>query len=387
MANIVVLGAGAGGAMTANILRRKLDRDEASITVVDQSTKHFYQPSYYLIPFGYMDPEGQGRDIRDLLSDGVEFVQDEVTGVDPDENVVNLSDSDVEYDYLVVSLGHRLADETVPGMMEGWEETDVVHPFYHYDAAISMREQLPSFEGGTFVVTIPDTAIKCAGAPLKMSMLMEDWLSRNGLREDSRVIMTRPAEAPFGVQPYRDKIEQIWDERDIEFKANFSVEEVDYENQVIVSADGEELEYDFYAPVSPQLGQEALTENSPLTNGGEYVTVDQYSLQHDDYDNVFALGDCDNTPKSRTAAAARKQSHVVAKNLVSLMHDQPMRAEYSGYAACPLLTQKGKAMVAEFDYEESISAPVESRMNWIMDINILPSVYWNLWMRGYDPLP
>ena len=46
-----------------------------------------------------------------------------------------------------------------------------------------------------------------------------------------------------------------------------------------------------------------------------------------------------------------------------------------------------QAMVAEFDYENSISAPVESRMNWIMDVNILPSFYWDSWLRGYDPLP
>jgi sulfide:quinone oxidoreductase len=44
-------------------------------------------------------------------------------------------------------------------------------------------------------------------------------------------------------------------------------------------------------------------------------------------------------------------------------------------------------MVAEFDYEESISAPIESRVNWIMDVNVLPSFYWDTWLRGYDPLP
>ena len=161
---------------------------------------------------------------------------------------------------------------------------------------------------------------------------------------------------------------------------------------MIHSTDGEELEYDLYAPVSPQYGQEAITENSPLTAGddehdGEYVTIDQYTCQHDEYDNVFALGDCENAPHSKTAAAARKQAHVVSENLLASMRGLALPETYDGYAACPLLTEKGKAMVAEFDYEESISAPVVSRMNWIMDVNVLPSVYWDAWMRGYDPLP
>ena len=391
MTDIAILGAGAGGTMTANVLRRKLDGSEANITLVDKSVDHFYQPSFYLIPFGYLEPN-QSRDVRDLVHDEVEFVHDAVTGVDPTDQVVELDESDdLEYDYLVVATGHRLAPETTPGMVEGWEDTDAVYPFYHYEAALEMKEGLRNFDGGTFVVSLPETPIKCPGAPLKMTMLAEDWASRQGIREDSEFIMTRNADHHFGVQPYRDKLYEIWDERDIEFRANTAVEEVDPSGQVLHTSDGQ-IEYDFYSPVSPQYGQRAITEGSPLTAGddehdGEYVTIDKHTLQHDEYDDVFALGDCENAPHSKTAAAARKESHVVAENIVRAMEGREPDPEYDGYAACPLLTRKGKAMVAEFDYEEAISAPIESRTNWVMDVNVLPSVYWNLWMRGYDPLP
>jgi sulfide:quinone oxidoreductase len=391
MTRIAILGGGAGGVMTANVLRRKLGRNEATITLVDKSVDHFYQPSFYLVPFGYLEPE-QSRDVRDLVHDGVEFVHDEVTGVAPDDDVVHLADGDdLSYDYLVVATGHRLAPETTPGMVEAWEETDAVYPFYHYEAALEMRDGLADFDGGTFLVTLPETPIKCPGAPLKMTMLAEDYARRQGFRDDAEFVMTRNADHHFGVQPYRDKLYEIWDERDIEFRANTAVTGVDPEDQVVETSDGD-IEYDCYAPVSPQYGQQAITDGSPLTAGddehdGEYVTIDKHTLQHDEYPNVFALGDCENAPHSKTAAAARKESHVVAENLVRAMAGRDLDPAYDGYAACPLLTQKGKAMVAEFDYEEAISAPVESRMNWIMDVNVLPSIYWNLWMRGYDPLP
>ncbi|MCO8243518.1 FAD-dependent oxidoreductase [Haladaptatus sp. AB643] len=389
MVKIVVLGAGTGGAMTANILRRKLGTD-ADITVIDKSTKHMYQPSFYLIPFGYLEAEEQSRDIRELFENGVKFVQDEVTGVDPDEKVVECSEGDFEYDYLVVATGHRLAPEAIPGLLEGWEETDSVYPFYHYEAAMAMREAFEDFDGGTFVVTQPDTPIKCPGAPLKMTMLAEDFARRKGIREETEFIMTRNADHHFGVQPYRDKLYELWDDRDIQFEANFSVEEIDPDERVVRSADGRVIEYDLLAPVTPQYGQTAITEGSPLTEGsesGEYVTIDERTLQHTEYDDVFALGDCENAPHSKTAAAARKEAHVAADNIEALIEGRAPRTEYSGYAACPLLTRKGKAMMAEFDYEESISAPVESKMNWILDVNVLPSVYWNLWLHGYDPLP
>ncbi|MGM0591935.1 MAG: NAD(P)/FAD-dependent oxidoreductase [Halobacteriota archaeon] len=392
MDHIVVLGAGVGGTMTANMLRRRLDPTDAEITVVDKSTEHAYQPSFYLLPFGYMEPGDQFRDVRGLLRNGVEFVHDEVTGVDPEEKTVELGDGNLSYDYLVVALGHRLAPESTPGMLEGWEETDSVYPFYHFEAAMGLRDALADFDGGTFVVSVPDTSIKCGGAPLKMTMLAEDYFRRQGIRDDVEVVMTKGSDAVFGVSPYREKLEEIWADRGIEATLNFTVDEIDHEQGVIHSEDGDTQEYDLYAPVPPQYGQPALTDNSPLTeddveNDGEYVSVDEHTLQHTEYDDVFGLGDGCSTPNAKTAAAARKQAHIVLDNLTAHIEGRRMTAEYEGYAACPLLTKKGKAMVAEFDYEESISAPVESRMNWIMDINVLPSFYWNSWLRGYDPLP
>jgi sulfide:quinone oxidoreductase len=391
MVHTVVLGAGVGGAMSANMLDRRLD-GEAAITVVDERPEHVYQPSFYLLPFGYMEPEAQFRDVREVMRRDVEFVQDEVTGVDPDAKTVHLDGGELDYDYLVAGLGHRLAAEATPGMAEGWRETDAVYPFYYFEAAMELRDGLSAFDGGTFVVSVPDTPIKCGGAPLKMTMLAEDYFRRRGIRDDVDLVMTKPGEAVFGVSPYREKLEEIWRDRDIEFRGNFTVESVDHEAREIHSTTGETQSYDLYAPVPPQYGQEALTEGSPLTEGddehdGEYVTVDEHTLQHDEYPDVFGIGDAGNTPNAKTAAAARKQAHVLVDNLASKIDGEPLTASYDGYAACPLLTKKGKAMVAEFDYEESISAPVESRVNWIMDINVLPSVYWNAWLRGYDPLP
>ena len=49
---IVILGAGTGGTMTANRLRRLYDEDEASITLIDRDDRHVYQPGLLLVPFG-----------------------------------------------------------------------------------------------------------------------------------------------------------------------------------------------------------------------------------------------------------------------------------------------------------------------------------------------
>jgi sulfide:quinone oxidoreductase len=385
--NVLVLGGGAGGTMTANALRRRLDAD---VTLLDKDSTHYYQPSYYLVPFGYMDMADQHRDTRSLLHDKVDFLEDTVTDIDPDERTVTAEGGSYDYDVLVVAVGNSRRPDTVPGMLEGWNRTDSVYPFYHRSAADALGAAVDDFDGGRFLVTVPDTPIKCGGAPLKLTMLFEEFLRKRGLRDDAEIVMTKPGSEVFGTgpkAPYQEQIEDIWDERDITFVPNFTVEEVDYEEEVVRSEEGVELSYDLYAPVPPQHGHEFLVENEALTGDGEYVSVDDHTLQHEDYPDVFAVGDCADVPTSRTASAARKQSHVVVDNVEAHLDGRPLADDYDGYTACPILTEKGKAMIAEFDYEESISAPVISRLNWILDVNVIPSLYWNVWMRGYDPVP
>ena len=385
--SVLVLGGGAAGTMTANALRRRIDAD---VTVLDKSQTHSYQPAYYLIPFGYMDLEDQRRDTRDLLHDEVRFVHDEVVGIDPDAETVSGRAGTYEYDVLVSAVGNDLRPGAVPGMREGWTQTDSVYPFYHADAAAALGDAVDEFDGGRFLVTVPDTPIKCGGAPLKLAMLLEEHLRKRGVREDAEVVMTKPGEDVFGTgpkAPYQDRIEAIWDERDITFVPEFTVSTIDHESRTVHSEEGDSLEYDLYAPVPPQYGHEFVVENSPLTDGGEYVSVDDNTLQHETYPNVFALGDNADVPTSRTASAARKQSHVVVENVERYLDDRELAPDYDGYTACPILVEEGKAMIAEFDYESAISAPVVSRLNWILDVNVIPSLYWNVWMRGYDPVP
>lgn len=55
--------------------------------------------------------------------------------------------------------------------------------------------------------------------------------------------------------------------------------------------------------VPPQGTVDVLNENKELTNEDGMVTVDNHTLQHTRFPNIFAFGDCVSTPNSKTAAA------------------------------------------------------------------------------------
>ena len=78
---IVILGGGTGGTMTANRLRRRFDADEAEIHVVDRDDRHVYQPGLLFVPFGLAQLEEIVRPRRRQLRSGVVFHENEVEEV------------------------------------------------------------------------------------------------------------------------------------------------------------------------------------------------------------------------------------------------------------------------------------------------------------------
>ena len=75
---IVILGGGAGGTMTANRLRRRFEQDEAEIHVVDRDDRHVYQPGLLFVPFGLAQMDEIVRPRRRQLRDGIQFHRAEI---------------------------------------------------------------------------------------------------------------------------------------------------------------------------------------------------------------------------------------------------------------------------------------------------------------------
>lgn len=83
---------------------------------------------------------------------------------------------------------------------------------------------------------------------------------------------------------------------------------------------------------------------------GNLVDVDKFTLQHKNFKNIFAIGDCAGIPKGKTEASISKQYPVVTQNIIDYLQNKELSAKFSGYTACPLLTKYGKVVMVEFDY-------------------------------------
>jgi sulfide:quinone oxidoreductase len=134
-----------------------------------------------------------------------------------------------------------------------------------------------------------------------------------------------------------------------------------------------------------------VIKSSPLADSVGWVDVDQGTLQHTKFANIFALGDGSSLPTSKTAAAITGQTPVLAHNLVTLMETGKIgNAIYDGYTSCPLFTGRGELLLAEFKYNaelaESFSAftnqAVPNRAFYHLTKDVFPRVYFSHLVKG-----
>ncbi len=127
-----------------------------------------------------------------------------------------------------------------------------------------------------------------------------------------------------------------------------------------------------------------------MANEAGWVDVDQHTLQHKQYDNIFSLGDVANTPNAKTMAAARKQVVIAAENLLAFRAGKTLPEQYDGYGSCPLTVEKGKIILAEFAYGGKIvptfnwDSTKPRKSAWLLKKYLLPTVYWRLMLKGRE---
>jgi len=153
-----------------------------------------------------------------------------------------------------------------------------------------------------------------------------------------------------------------------------------------------ETQFDMIHVCPPQQAPDFI-RSSPLADAAGWVDVDQETLRHKKYTNIWSLGDVTNAPNAKTAAAARKQAPIVAVNVLSDIGAIQGISRYNGYGSCPLTVERGKIVLAEFGYGGKLlpSLPawvLEGRrpttLAWVMKKDFLPWLYWNGMLKGRE---
>ncbi|WP_291133262.1 FAD/NAD(P)-binding oxidoreductase [Erythrobacter sp.] len=390
---VVVIGGGAAGIATAaSLLARRKGLD---IAIVEPSDTHAYQPGWTMVGGGVFEPEVTVRPMESVMPRGVTWLKQAAATFQPEDNQVTLADgSSVTYDVLVVAPGIRLAWEKIEGLEETLGKNGVTSN-YRYDLAPYTWELVQKMRGGRALFTQPPMPIKCAGAPQKAMYLSCDHWRRRGVLDDIEVEFCNAGGVLFGVADYVPALMEYVEKYGIALQLSNNLVAVDGPAQkaTFQTEQGEVTrDFDMMHVVPPQVAPGFLAD-SPLAAESGFTDVDQHTLQHVRYPNVFGLGDAGGMPNAKTAAAARKQAPVVAVNLLQQLAGKGPRAGYDGYGSCPLTVERGRIVLAEFGYggklmpsfpEWLVDGTKPQRLSWMLKADFLPWLYWNGMLKGRE---
>ena len=387
---ILIAGGGAAGITAAAQLRRA--RPSLDVAILEPSGEHYYQPGWTLVGGGVFSLEETRRAEGDLIPSGVTWIREAVAGFDPEHNTVTTASGQAfSYDVLIVATGLKLCWDRIEGLVEALGQGGVCSN-YSKDFAPYTWEAIQAFKGGSAVFTCAPMPIKCPGAPQKIAYLADEVFKKKRL--NAKVMYATATPGIFGIPTYAAPLREVVQRKGIDARYNHVLTAVRaaQKEAVFQVTEGETsreevISYDLLHVTPPMAAPDAVA-TSPLANGAGFVEVDQFSLQHVRYPNVFSLGDVSGMPNSKTAAAVRGQAPVLVANLLAHLDGQVAVAAYDGYSCCPLITGYGKAIMAEFNYKaEPVPSfpldPTKERWSmWWIKRKVLPALYWNRMLAG-----
>ncbi|MFP4333172.1 MAG: NAD(P)/FAD-dependent oxidoreductase [Campylobacterales bacterium] len=421
-ANIPIVGGGSAGIDMAARLNRELDG--ASITIVDPNDLHVYQPGQTLVGCGvYSYDHITWAKQKDYIPNGVKWIKDIVVELNPDSNQAIVADGQVlTYDYLILTPGMKYEWEKIDGLSHSDIGKDGIHSVFDLEGSLECYKGLEAFSegsGGDMIFTHPATPIKCGGAPKKINMMSDAYLRRHGTRGKANITFCPAGGSMFSIPSFDAELKRIYTNRDMNMNLSHNLVAIDKSNKIAtfehtVTTEVEEYDeileetimvsksrkemvdmpYDFLH-VTPPMRAVDVVANSPLAwdrgsaAEGGWAMADQFTLQHLKYENVFVLGDVAGIPLGKTGASARKQAPIVVENLKAVMQGNAPQAKFNGYTACPMLTDYGLVLLAEFGYNGKLLPtipflePAKQRyIWWLMKVYVLEPLYYHGMLRG-----
>ena len=339
---VVVLGGGVGGVVTANELRKRLDR-EHRVILVDREGRHIFWPSLLWLQVGLREPEAISRDLNSLQHKGIEVIKGEATVLDPAGKTVQVNGRTLQADYLVVSLGAQLAPERIPGLMEGG------HNLYSLAGATAIRDERRRLEAGRLVVLTAGMPYKCPAAPYEAAMLLDYDLRKRKLRERVEVAVYAWEPAPMGVAgpEVSAGVRELLSERNIGYFPQHQITSVDAAGGRLHFANGAQAQFDFLVYIPPHVAP-AVVRQAGLTGESGWVLVDRHTMETK-FPGIYAIGDVTGIPLAmgmplpKAGVFAHRQGEVVAQTIAAQITGKGQGATFNGEGECFIEAGGGKA--------------------------------------------
>ena len=303
MAHIVIIGASTGGLPAAYDVKEKLGGNH-EVTVINVSPTYSFVPSNPWVAVGWRGKDQVTFEIEPYLKrKGINFIAATVTEIKPDGNSVILNNGEsVDYDYLIIATGPKLAFDEIEGLGPEKGYTRSICTFGHAEEAYEKWQEFIKSPGP--IVVGAAQGASCFGPAYEFAMIMDTALRRARIRD--QVPMTFITSEPYighlglgGVGDSKGLLESEMRKRHISFITNTKITKAESNKMFVVEHNrkGEEIEqheldFDFSMILPAFKGVDPVNAvGEDLVNPRGFVKVDEFQ-RNPKWPNIYAVGVC-----------------------------------------------------------------------------------------------
>jgi sulfide:quinone oxidoreductase len=354
MSRIIVMGAGLGG-MSAAYEARELLGEGHAITVIGDGDRFSFTPSNPWVAVGWRQPADITLPAGEYLAKkGIAFRADGVARIEADANRVVTGDgTTLDYDYLLIATGPKLAFDEVPGAGPhgGYSQSVCTTP--HAQKAWESYEAFLANPGPIVVGAFAGAS--CFGPAYEFAMILDADLRKRKLRD--RVPMTFVTAEPYighmglgGVGDSKGLLESELRQRHIKWVTNAKVAGITDGSMHVVEHDEDgkprkehDLPFAFSMMLPAFRGVDAVAAVEGLCNPRGFVLVDKHQ-RSPRYPNIFAAGVCVAIPPvevtpvptgaPKTGFMIESMVTTIVRNLHAEINGKPATFEGTWNAVC-----------------------------------------------------
>ncbi len=342
MARVVVLGAGIGGVPMAYEMK-ELVKNNHTVTVISDSPTFHFVPSNPWVPPKWRKPEDLKIELAPIMQKkGIEFIQKAAVKVDPPNNQIHLNDGTaVDYDYLVIATGPRLAFDEVPGLGPEGYTTSVCHVDH---AAVAAQDWDKFMDDPGPIIVGAVQGASCFGPAYEYLMILETELRKRKIRD--KVPMTFVTSEPYighlglgGVGDTKSMLESVLRDRTIKWVTNAKVDRIEQGMMYVTEVDDDgnekkkhELPFKHSMMLPAFTGVDAVRNCGVegLMNPRGFVIVDEFQ-RNPTFKNIYSVGVCVAIPpveKTPVATGTPKTGYMIESMVTATAHN--IRDELAG---------------------------------------------------------
>jgi sulfide:quinone oxidoreductase len=343
----LILGGGFGGIAAAVELRSLLGGDH-EVVLVDRKPE-FAMGLRKLWELVGIATVAEGSRARSLLSRlGIDFVEADISAIDPGARAADTSEGRFDGDQLVVALGAVARPDLLPGLLEHG------HDVWSFGGVPAAAEALRDFDGGRIVVLIAGAPYPCPPAPYECVLHLDEHLRERGLRERSElaVVTVQPLLLPNAGRVGSDWMSERLEDRGVFHRAGAKLERVEEDRVVLADEEGEP--FDLLIAVPPHRPPDVVASSGLVAEHG-WIAVDRGTLATE-HDGVYAVGDVvliplpNGMPLPKAGLMAERQGLRVARSIAARLLGEADPSLFNGTGFCPVELGAGEAAFVEGDW-------------------------------------